>query len=163
MSLATERPSASFLFRRDEGRIDRDVWWYGSAWLGGIFAVLTVIGFLLAPYAKHDLSTTPLFTWPIFISYLYLIVYIFAVILISICHYNLSAKRWRDRGKPSAFAGLVSFFALVAGAAHWLHPQMEETVPMWMVIAADIGFMALLIWMIVELGFLPSKASDPKV
>jgi len=157
MILAAQKPSATFLFRREDGRIDKGVWWYGSLRLGGLFAVLTAVGIFLLPYTKHDLSTTPLFTWPIFISYLYLILYLFAIILIGISHYNLSAKRWRDRGKPSAFAGLVPFFAMLAGAVHWLHPQMPDAVPLWMAILADAGFLALLVWMIVELGFLPSK------
>jgi len=157
MSLAVETPSAGFLFRQEEGRIDKSLWWYGSLRLGGLFAALTVIAFFVLPYTKHDLSTTPLFTWPIFASYVYLILYLFAIILIGVCHYNLSAKRWRDRGKPAAFAGLVPFFAMFAGAVHWLHPQMVDAVPYWMVMLADAGFFALLIWMIIELGFLPSK------
>jgi uncharacterized membrane protein YhaH (DUF805 family) len=152
--------SASFLFRTDQGRIDAKTWICGSLSLGGIFAVLTIIEVLLSPYARHDLATSPLFAWPVFAAYVYLMIYIFALILIAICFYNLSAKRWRDRAKPSAFAGLLPFFVLLAGAAHWLHPQMGDEIPAWSVAAIDGGIGVLLIWTIIELGLLPSKPSQ---
>jgi uncharacterized membrane protein YhaH (DUF805 family) len=150
-------PSISFLFRTDQGRIDAKTWLSSGLALGIIFAVLTLIAFLLAPYMRHDLATTPFFAWQVIAAYFYVMLYIFALLLIAISFYNLSAKRWRDRGKPSALAGLVPFFALLAGAAHWLYPQMGDQVPAWSVAAIDIAFVGFLIWTIIELGFLPSK------
>jgi len=149
--------SAGFLFRTDRGRIDAKTWIVGSLWLGGIFAPMTAVAFLSRPYMKHDLAASPFFAWSVIAAYVYIVIYVFALILIAICFYNLSAKRWRDRGKPSAFAGLLPFFALLAGAIHWLYPQMDGEIPIWSVIAADGIFLALLIWTIVELGFLPSR------
>ncbi len=149
--------STSFLFRTDQGRIDRKTWLHGGLRLGAILAVLTAVGLLLVPYMRHDLAKTPLLDWHVIAAYVYLTLYIFALILIAISFYNLSAKRWRDRAKPAAFAGLVPFFALLAGAAHWLYPQMDGEVPGWSVAAIDIAFVGLLIWTIIELGVLPSK------
>jgi len=149
--------STRFLFRSDQGRIGAKTWWAGSLRLGGIFAVLTVIDYLLAPYQRHDLATTRFFEWSVFAAYFFVVIYVFALILIAICFYNLSAKRWRDRGKPSALAGLLPFVALLSGAAHWLYPQMDGEVPAWSLLAIDAGFVILLIWTIVELGMLPSK------
>lgn len=149
--------STSFLFRTDQGRIDRKTWVHGGLRLGAVLAVLTAVGLLLAPYTHHDLAKTPLLDWHVIAAYVYLTLYIFALVLIAICFYNLSAKRWRDRAKPAALAGLVPFFALLGGAAHWLYPQMDGEVPGWSVAAIDIAFFGLLIWTIIELGVLPSK------
>jgi uncharacterized membrane protein YhaH (DUF805 family) len=154
------QPSVRFLFRTDQGLIGQKTWWSGSLWLGAIFAVMSAIGFLLAPYTRHDLAKTPFLDWHVIGAYLYLTLYIFALILIAICFYNLSAKRWRDRGKPSALAGLLPFFALLSGAIHWLHPQMSDAIPMWAVLVADAVFAALSIWTIIELGVLPSKSYE---
>ncbi len=155
--MAAAQPSARFLFRTDQGLIGQKTWWTGSLWLGGIFAVLSAISILLAPYTRHDLSKTPFLDWHVIVAYLYQTLYIFALILIAICFYNLSAKRWRDRGRPSALAGLLPFFALLSGAIHWLYPQMGEEIPIWSVIAADALLVGLSIWTIIELGMLPSK------
>ncbi len=155
------RSTAAFLFRQDAGLIDAKTWWGGSFWLGGILVVLSGIGLMLAPYTKHDLATQPFLDWHVITAYSYLTIYVFALILIAICHYNLSAKRWRDRGKPAALAGLVPFFALLSGAAYWLHPQMGDEVPTWSVVTIYACFIVLFVWMIVELGFLPSKSRAP--
>ncbi len=153
-------PSISFLFRTDQGRIDRKTWARGGLRLGALLAVLTAVGFLLVPYMRHDLANMPLLDWRVIAAYVYLTLYIFALVLIAICFYNLSAKRWRDRARPAALAGLVPFFALLASAAHWLYPQMDNEVAIWSVVAIDLLFILLLIWTVVELGILPSKPAQ---
>jgi len=158
--LAEAELSSRFLYRTDKGLIGQKTWWTGSLRLGGIFAVLTIIGVLLAPYARHDLATMPFLDWRVIAAYSYLTVYIFALFLIAISFYNLSAKRWRDRRRPSAFAGLVPFFALLSGAVHWLYPQMGGEVPAWSVIAIDTALCVLAVWTVIELGLLPPKESD---
>ncbi len=148
-----------FLFRTDQGRIGTKMWWAGSLGLAGILAVLTAIDFLLMPYRQHDLAKTPFFDGAVIAAYVYVVVYVFALILIAICFYNLSAKRWRDRGKPSALAGLLPFVALLAGAAYWLYPQMNGDVPAWSLIAIDAAFVIILVWTVIELGAMSSKPS----
>jgi uncharacterized membrane protein YhaH (DUF805 family) len=152
--------SVHFLFRTDQGRIDVKTWWGGSLRLGGIFALMTIAAVLSTPYMKHDLAASPFFAWSVIAAYVYIVIYVFALILIAICFYNLSAKRWRDRAKPSALAGLLPFGALLAGAAHWLYPQMGGDVPAWSVALIDIAFVALLFWTIIELGVMPSKLTQ---
>jgi uncharacterized membrane protein YhaH (DUF805 family) len=105
----------------------------------------------------------PFLDWHVITAYSYLTFYMFALFLIAICHYNLSAKRWRDRGKPAALAGLVPLFALLSGAAYWLQPQMGDEIPAWSVVTTYACFIVLLIWMIVELGMLPSKTAKGSV
>ncbi len=149
-----------FLFRTDQGRIGAKTWWAGSLGLAAILAVLTAVDVLLMPYRQHDLAKTPFFDGAVIAAYVYVIVYVFALILIAICFYNLSAKRWRDRAKPAALAGLLPFVALLAGAAHWLYPQMNGEVPAWSLIAIDAAFVIILIWTVIELGAMPPRSAN---
>ncbi len=158
--MAEAKLSARFLYRTDQGLIGQKTWWIGTLSLGAIFALLTFIGVLLAPFARHDLATTPFLDLRVIAAYFYLTVYMFALIVVAISFYNLSAKRWRDRGKPSALAGVLPFVALLSGAAHWLYPQMGGEVPAWSVYAIDAALCVLVIWTVVELGLLPAKESD---
>jgi uncharacterized membrane protein YhaH (DUF805 family) len=142
-----------FLFRSDQGRIDARTWWRGSAGLGAVLAVLTAIWLYLSPSAYRTLGTTPFLAWWTLAAYVYLLFFAFAVLLIGVCHYNLSAKRWRDRGRPAFFAGLLPLAALVSGAAHWLQPRVAEFIPIWYVLGTDLLLVGLLVWMALELGF----------
>jgi uncharacterized membrane protein YhaH (DUF805 family) len=72
--------------------------------------------------------------------------------LIVISHYNLSAKRWRDIGRPAAFAGLLPLAACICAALHWLEPRVDQAMPRTVTIAADIVLAAIFVWNIVELG-----------
>jgi len=148
--LSKER--ARFLFRTDQGRIDAKTWRQGTALLGAILAVLTAIWLVISPFAQRDLATSPFFAWATFATFVYLLFYAFAVLLIAISHYNLSAKRWRDRGWPAGLAGLLPFFALLSGAAHWLQPRAAKDVSYLYVAAIDVLLVAIIIWNIVELG-----------
>jgi uncharacterized membrane protein YhaH (DUF805 family) len=151
----------AFLFRTDEGRIDAGSWWRNSALLAGIFVVLTLGWILVAPYAEHDLAHAPLFTLPVFAANLYRLAYGFASLLLLISYYNLSAKRWRDIGQPSALAGVLPFLACLAAALHWLEPRVGGEIPHFIVIIADILLTATLIWTVVMLGgILPAKPQD---
>ncbi len=51
--------------------------------------------------------------------------------------YFVSAKRFADRGKPPALAGLVPFSLLIAGAANWYQPRSEGTMPEALTYAFD--------------------------
>jgi uncharacterized membrane protein YhaH (DUF805 family) len=148
-----------FGFRTDQGRLDAKTWWQGTAILGVPLAVLTLIWFLLAPYAHRDLASTPFLAWRTVAAFVYLLFYAFAILLVAICHYNLSAKRWRDRGRPGALAGLLPLAALVSGAAHWLQPRVADVLPYWYVAGVDATLVAITAWNVVELGF--SEASKP--
>lgn len=146
-----------FLFRSDAGQIDAATWRRGTLLLVGIFAVLTIGWHLIQPYADHDLNTTLLFTIAILFANLYRLLYGFALIMILISYYNLSAKRWRDIGKPAALAGLLPLLASIAGALHWLEPRVAPDMPHLIPVTADIALAAIFIWNVVELGgFRPS-------
>ena len=61
--------------------------------------------------------------------HVYFLVYAFALILCAVAEYFVSAKRFADRGKPPALAGLAPFSLLLAGAAHWYQPRSEGAMP----------------------------------
>ncbi len=142
-----------FLFRQDQGRIDIGTWWKGTAGLAAMLALLTGVWLYLSPSAHRDLGSTPFLAWWTLAAYVYLLFYAFVVLLIAVCYTNLSAKRWRDRGRPAAFAGLLPLAALVGGAAHWLQPRVAEFISSWYVLAADLLLSGVVVWTVVELGF----------
>jgi uncharacterized membrane protein YhaH (DUF805 family) len=142
----------SFLFRTDEGRIDARTWWRNIGLLVGIFAVLTIAWILIEPYAQHDLATEPFFAITVLAANLYRIIYGFACILLLVCYYNLSAKRWRDIGSPPALAGLLPFLACLTGALHWIEPRVGGEIPHFVIVIADILLFLILAWNVVELG-----------
>lgn len=143
------------LFQTAEGRIDARTWRQATALLGAVLGALTAIWLLLSPYAHRDLASTQFIALPTLVAFVYLLLYAFAVILIAISHYNLSAKRWRDRGWrfPGALAGLLPLAALVSGAAHWMQPRVAEVIPYAYVAGIDLLLVAIVVWNLVELGF----------
>lgn len=153
---------ANFLFRTAEGRIGVKTWRRGTILLAAGLAILTAIWLVLEPYAYRDIATTAFFAPMTFIAYIYLLFYSFAVLLIAICHYNLSAKRWRDRARPASFAGLLPLFALLSGAVHWLQPRVADVMPFAYVVLADLALAAIIGWTIVELGFLAERDASSR-
>ena len=144
----------SFLFRRDEGTISRGTWWRGTLGLLGVLAALSAIWKLLSGFTNEDVAATGhLFNPGVFFAYAYLMAFAFAIFLIAISSYNLSAKRWRARGKTPAFAGLPPLAAFVCGAAHWLQPRVADVMPFWIVIVLDLGLLAIVVWSVFELGW----------
>ena len=144
----------SFLFRTDVGVIGRAVWWRGFLTIAAPLALLTMGWRALAPFAYRDLSQRAFVDPATLIAYVYLLFYAFAVILAAICFYNLSAKRFRARGRPPALAGLVPFSIFLAGAAHWLQPRSEAAVPWAVPLVLDAIAAAIVIWTFVDLGLL---------
>ncbi len=87
------------------------------------------------------------------LAYSYLILFAFAVLFIAISFSNLSAKRLRARGLPTGLAGLVPLLALLAGAAHWLQPQVPDVIAIWYVVGLDVLLAAAVAWSVAALGF----------
>ena len=141
-----------FLFRTDQGTISRKLWWRGVAMLAAPLAAFTAVWWLLSPYAWRGLDERRFIDPMTIITYLYLIIFAFAVMLIAVCFVNLSAKRLRARGREPGLAGLAPFAALLAGAAHWLYPRVADTMPWAIVAVCDLVLLAVIAWMVVELG-----------
>lgn len=133
--------SARFLFRSDEGRIGAGVWLRGFIFLIALLVVLTAVWLGVAPLGRRDLSQRA-FVDPLTIAvYVYLLFYAVAAILIGVSYVNLSLKRLRAAGLPTALSGLLPLAMLLAGAAHWLQPRVADVFPRVIVHAADVGLL----------------------
>jgi hypothetical protein len=146
-----------FLYRESEGFVGGREWARASVGPVGIALALTLIAFAVAPNAPRDLAHEA-FIDPLTVArHAYLIVYSFALILCAVAEYFVSAKRFADRGKPPALAGLAPFSLLIAGAAHWYQPRSEGSMPEGFVYLFDALAVAILAWNVIELGFGASR------
>lgn len=141
-----------FLFRTDQGRIDRTTWWRGTLPLAALAVAGTLGWWALSPYAHHDLSDSAFIAPLTIVAYVYLLLYAFALILIGVCEYNLSAKRFRDRGLPAALAAALPLSLLFGSALVWFIPQSFDTIPAWAGPVTIVLVLAVAAWNVVELG-----------
>ena len=139
----------AFLFRTDQGRIDRATWWRGTVPIALIGAAATAGWLAVSPYTHDALHQPPALA---LLGYLYLLAFAFAVLLLFICEYNLSAKRFAARGKPRALAAALPVSALLAGALAWYAPRSQGTLPTESAWLGMVVVAAVLIWNAVELG-----------
>jgi len=142
-----------FLYRQTDGVIDRVTWARASIGPLGIAFLLTVIAWLVAPNQPRDLGSQGFFSLGMVLAHAYLILYGFALFVCAVAEYFVSAKRFRDRGRPAELAGLAPFALLVTGAAHWFQPRSEGAMPEWATTGFDIVALAIVIWTLVELAF----------
>jgi uncharacterized membrane protein YhaH (DUF805 family) len=154
MAAVLSREGLRFLYRSDEGAIGRRLWWLGLVPLVSFLAVMTLVWLSLLPYAGRGLDERAFLDPLTAAAYVFLTLYAFSILLAGVCFVMLSMKRLRDRARPVGLAGLVPLAGLLAGAAHWLEPQMGGAFPLWAVYACD-GFLALAgVWTIIEMGVL---------
>ena len=138
-----------FLFRTDRGTVGRATWWRGSLPLAAIAAVATIIWLLVRPYTVNGLDQPPLV---ILAAYLYLLAFSFGLLVLLICEYNLSAKRFTARGLPRALAGILPLTLLFGGAFAWYLPRAQDLLPGWTAWIAVAIVVGVLVWNVVELG-----------
>jgi uncharacterized membrane protein YhaH (DUF805 family) len=152
--MAIDRERIRFLYRTEQGRIDRATWLKGAGALAAILAPFFLVWLALAPYTDHDLARDPFFMPMTAVAYAFVIFYSFVILLLAVSYVNLSAKRFRDLGRaaPVAFAGLAPLVALIAGATHWLQPRVAEVMPRFWVWGVDAALVAVVAWSFYELG-----------
>lgn len=156
MSRRGER--AWFLFRNENGLINAPTWRLHVGWLAALLVAMTLIWLPLRPYTHHDLAKSALIAPMTIVAFTYLIAYAFAVLLIAISYTMLSIKRLRDRGEPTGLAGVMPLIALLAGAAHWLQPQVPDVISFWYVVAIDTLLAIAVALTIADLGFRPGRS-----
>ena len=142
-----------FLYREDRGRIARAAWWRASIPLVVLVAAATAGWIAIKPYAVHDLGTQPFIDGATIAAYLYLALYAFGLILAAVCWYNVSAKRFRDRGRAGRWAALLPLAAFLDGALAWFAPRSFDTVPGWATHVALAVAVAVAVVTVVDLGF----------
>lgn len=146
-----------FLYRSEDGAIDRRLWWIGVAPLAAILFAMTAIWLVLEPWARRGLDERAFLDPMTIVAYVYLMVFAFTVMFFAVCFVMLSMKRLRDRGRPPGLAGALPLAALLAGAASWLEPQVGGAfIPAAAIIAwVALGLVAL--WTIIEMGVLSGR------
>jgi uncharacterized membrane protein YhaH (DUF805 family) len=153
--MAFDAERIRFLYRTEQGRIDRATWLKGAGALAAIFAPFFLIWLALSPYTEHDLAKDPFFVPMTAVAYAFVIVYAFVILLIAVSYVNLSAKRFRALGRsaPLALAGLAPLVALIDGATRWLQPRVAEVMPIYWVWGVDAVLVGVTAWTVYELGF----------
>ena len=146
-----------FLYRQSEGRIGPGEWVRASLPPAAIVAALTLIWLAIAPSEERE-PTNGLIDISIMATYAYLMIYAFVVLLWAVAQYFVSAKRFADRGKAPALAGVAPFAIFLAGAAQWYEPRSEGLAPHWLVLLIEAVAVAAFVWNIVELGFGKGRA-----
>lgn len=153
--MAIDAERIRFLYRTEQGRIDRATWLKGAGALAAVIAPFFLIWLALSPYTEHDLAKDPFFVPMTAVAYSFVLVYAFAILLVAVCYVNLSAKRFRDLGWewPVALAGLAPLVALIDGATRWLQPRVAEVMPIYWVWGVDAALIGVIAWSVYELGF----------
>jgi hypothetical protein len=157
MAEALDEANFRFLYRQAEGVIDAPTWLRASFPPIALALGLLVIALLIAPDQPRDLASEPLFDAKVIATHIYFLVCAFAVILCAVAEYFVSAKRFTDRGKPAALAGLAPFALLLAGAAHWYQPRSEGTMPEALTYVFYAVAAGIIAWNVIELGFGASR------
>jgi uncharacterized membrane protein YhaH (DUF805 family) len=150
-------PSFSFLYRTDLGEIDAATWWRALLPLLGIFVALTLGWILVEPFADNSLATTVSGAIVAIAGNIYRIIYGAISLLLLVCFYNLSAKRWRNLGRPPSFAGILPVVAAITSALNWLEPRVGGDLPHALVILADVILSGVFLWTFVECGGLRAR------
>jgi hypothetical protein len=146
-----------FLYRQGEGTIGRAEWARASAAPVGVALALTAVALVIAPDRPRDLASQDFADFAIVATHAYFLAYGFALIFCAIAEYFVSAKRFADRGKPAALAGLAPFSLLLAGAANWYQPRSEGTMPEALTWLFDAAAAGVVVWNVIELGFGASR------
>jgi len=157
MAEALSEANFRFLYRQAEGVIDAPTWLRASFPPVAIALGLLAIALLIAPDQPRDLATQPFLDARVIATHVYFLICAFAVLICAVAEYFVSAKRFTDRGKPAALAGLAPFALLLAGAAHWYQPRSEGTMPEALTYAFYAVAAGILAWNVIELGFGASR------
>ena len=150
--------SFRFLFRQDEGTIDRLTWWRGFAVLAIPLGLATLVWWAISGRAMAPMADNlPQANAGTAFTHGYLLVYAALILLVAICFYNLSAKRLRARSMATGLASLLPLAALLAGAMHWMAPLVGNALPVWTTTAMDVVVLAIAAWNIFEMGIRESQ------
>lgn len=136
----------SFLYRRDEGVIDRSLWARATAPL----VVLFLVALWLTSATDHAANST--------LRIGVIAIFLIVTAVLAACFYFISAKRFRDRGRPVALALALPAALFAAAALHWAGPQIDDQFPRWIIMLGDVATAAVAAWCVVELGFMRGRA-----
>ena len=157
--MAGGRMNFHFLYQQGEGEIGVATWWTGLLGLALAGVLVWAPSAFLPDLVQPGRETTTGGIVILILEACYGVVAALGFLLVAISLYNLSAKRFRDRGRPPALAGILPLGSLLGGMQHWLVLHLPDIVPLWTARAVDVALFAAVIWNVVELGFLPSRTA----
>ena len=140
------------LYRDADGTLGPAEWLSASALPVGVAIVMTMLAYAISP-GPRDLSVQPFFSVSIFAVHAYLLFYGFALFVLAVMEYFVSAKRLRDLGRAPGLAGLAPLALLLAGAAAWFQPRSEGAMPEWAVWPFYAVALAVVVGNVAVLGF----------
>lgn len=150
------RDGLNFLYRRDEGLVDRKTWWMGMILLASILFILTMIWLILRPWAGRGLDERALIDAKTMAAYVFLAIYVFAAFIIAVSYMNLSAKRFRAKGwqgaRPLGLAAAPLLLLLLFGSVFWLQMRVVDAVPSFIIPTTGLLCAGAFAWHIFELG-----------
>ena len=161
MPALLSKEGLNFLYRHEEGHVDRKTWWLGAILLDAVLSVLVTIWLWVSPWAGRGLDERAMIDGRTLVAYIYAMFFAFALLLIAVCYVNLTSKRFQSRGfsfLPAGLAGLPLVILLLAGGLYWINLRVPEVITSWMVWGTVAVAAAVFVWHIVELGLRPDKS-----
>jgi uncharacterized membrane protein YhaH (DUF805 family) len=131
-----------FLFRESDGTVSAPVWRRWTLTLTGLCLALALVWVLVSPWTRRDLGTQGLFDTKAVLAFVYLLVFSVLVLLAQVSQYNLSAKRFRAKNRPPAWASVWPLLAFLAGASFWAQPNLFGLLPAfapWLLLFAAVA------------------------
>ena len=146
------RENFTFLYRQDEGRIDRATFWRAAAPVLIALAAMTAIWIAIMPRAARDLAHEAFFDGRVVATYLYALIFALALLIGAVMLYFLGAKRLRDVGRPPWLAGFPFLALFFDGALHWAAARSEGAIGESALFVADVIAIASVIWVFIDMG-----------
>ncbi|QLP97152.1 MAG: DUF805 domain-containing protein [Rhodoblastus sp.] len=150
------RERFTFLYRQDEGRVDRATFWRAALPVLAMLGAMTAIWLAIMPQGGRDLTRDAFFDGKVAATYAYLLAFTLAALIGSAMLYFLAAKRLRDAGRPSWLAGLP-FLALFGDGAFIGRPRADGAIGPGALFAADVAAIAAVVWAVIDMGLRKSR------
>lgn len=151
------RERFTFLYRQDEGRVDRATFWRAAAPVLATLIAMTAIWLAIMPQGARDLTHEAFFDARTAATYAYLLVFTLAALLGGVMLYFLGAKRLRDIGRPVWLAGFPFLAIFVDGALHWAAARADGAIGAGALFVADVIAIASIVWAFIDMGLRKSR------
>lgn len=154
------RERFAFLYRQDQGRIDRATFWRAAAPVLATLAATTALWLAIKPSGARDLAQEAFFDARVAAAYAYLLVYALALLLGAVMLYFLAAKRLRDVGRPPWMAGFPFLAIFFDAALRWTAARAEGAIGEGPLFVADVVAIAAVVWAFIDMGLRRSRAGS---
>jgi uncharacterized membrane protein YhaH (DUF805 family) len=155
------RENFTFLYRQDEGRIDRATYWRAAAPVLLVLAAMTAIWIAVMPRGARDLAHEAFFDGRVAATYLYALIFALALLIGAVMLYFLGAKRLRDVGRPPWLAGFPFLALFFDGALRWAAARSEGALGEGALFVADVIAIAAVVWAVIDMGLRRGRPGTP--